>query len=74
MPIENKDMTEEPRSEKQLREALDVVTKEIVKADFNNPTLYLQLSTIRDALKELLRFRLLIEKLKKEKADDHHRR
>jgi len=63
------DKTGQPRSDDDLREAISVVEKEIVKADFGNPTLFLQLPTIREALKELLDVREQIGKLKKVDKD-----
>lgn len=67
MGIEDK--TGQPRSNDELKEAILVVEKEIVKADFDNPTLFLQLPTIREALKELLTIREHIGLLKKVDKD-----
>ena len=55
--IETEDKTGQPRSDDEIKEAILVVEKEIVKVDFGNPTLFLQLPTIRESLKELLLFR-----------------
>ena len=51
------DKTGQPRSDDDIKEAILVVEKEIVKADFKNPDLFVQLPTIREALEELLDFR-----------------
>ena len=62
MGIEDK--TGQPRSNDELKEAISIVEKEIVKVDFRTPTLFLQLPTIREALKELLDVRERFEKVK----------
>ena len=46
MGIEMKEINQS-RSDDELKEAIRVVEKEIVKTDFQNPTLFLQLPTIR---------------------------
>ena len=58
------DKTGQSRSDDELREAISVVEKEIVEVDFVNPALFVQLPTIREALKELLDIRELLEKSK----------
>jgi len=60
------DKTGQPRSDDELREAISVVEKVMVSIDcFKNPTLFVQLPTIREALKELLDIRKQIELLKR---------
>lgn len=54
MTCEIKDRLGEPRSDEKLLQALQQVKKEIVKCDFSNPTLFVQLPTIKDAIEELL--------------------
>ncbi|KKN52376.1 hypothetical protein LCGC14_0612930 [marine sediment metagenome] len=68
MPIEVKDITGEPRSKEDLLAALVIVKKEIIKADFSNPLLFLQFPIIKDALEELLLLRKVIE-IEKEKQN-----
>ncbi len=67
MGIEDK--TGQPRSNDELKEAISIVEKEIVKVDFRTPTLFLQLPTIREALKELLDIKEHIGLLKKVDKD-----
>jgi len=55
------DRSGEPRSNDDLKAAILVVEKEIIKVDFRNPTLFVQLPVIRDALKELLEIRTIKE-------------
>ncbi len=63
------DITEQLRSDECIREALDVVKREIVKADFSNPLLFVQLPTIKDALDELIYLRAYNKVMKSAKKD-----
>ncbi len=55
-------------TDEELTDAIRVVGSEIGKADFSNPTLFLQLPTIREFLMELKRFREVIKKLKEKRT------
>jgi len=66
MGVEMIDKTGQPRSDDEIKKAILVVEKVMVSIDcFKNPTLFVQLPTIREALKELLDVRERIGKLKK---------
>jgi len=57
MPLEMQDNSGKPRSDEDIKEAIRQVEKEIVKGDFTNIPLFMQLTTIREGLKELLKYR-----------------
>ena len=65
MGTETKEINQS-RSDDELKEAIQVVEKEIIKTDFQNPTLFLQLPTIREGLKELLSIRECIKSIDKD--------
>lgn len=69
MPLEFQDNSGKPRSDEEIREAIQQVEKAIVKADTYNIPLFLQLPTIREGLHELLRHREAIKKRTKELQD-----
>ena len=62
MSVEFQDDSGKPRSDEEIKEAIDRVEKEIVKSDFSNIPLFMQFSTIRESLIELLRLREIIKK------------
>lgn len=63
--LEFKDVTGEPRSDAEIREALDTVERHLVRSMdklMSVPDLFMALTTIRDALKELLAIRALLKR------------
>jgi len=54
------DTSGKPRSDEEISQAIDQIEKEIVKADFSNPSLYMQFIPIKEALEELLSLRAKI--------------
>ena len=66
MPLITEDRTGQPRSDEEIAEALLQVKREIAKADFSNPMLFVQFLTIKDGLEELLSLRQKIRKAVKD--------
>jgi hypothetical protein len=63
--LEFKDVTGEPRSDAELREALETVERHLVRSVdklMQVPDLFMALTTVRDALHELLAIRVLIRR------------
>lgn len=55
MPVEFTDRSGQPRSVQEIREALAVVERRIVKVNTADPELFLTLPTIRDCLRLVLK-------------------
>jgi len=65
------DRSGESRSDEDVKAAIERVEKEIVRADFSNPELFVQLPTIREGLNELLKLRGVVREMfdKQRKGD-----
>lgn len=62
--LDFKDVTGEPRSDTEVREALNTVERHLVRSVdklMAMPDLFMALTTVRDALKELLAIRVLLK-------------
>lgn len=68
MGINITDLTGTPRSDEDLQEALEVVTKEMISRTPGNPELKVMLPTIIECLRELQGFRELVKKIKAKQA------
>jgi hypothetical protein len=65
--LEFKDLSGTPRSDAEIREALDAVERHLVRSVdklMQTPDLFMALTTVRDALKELLTIRALLREAK----------
>lgn len=68
MTINILDKTGTPRSDDDLQEAIQVVTKQMTSGTIENPMLTVMLPTIRECLIELQGFRELVKKIKAKQA------